>query len=241
MNCELYRSEMYAWRPGSDEKSFQPLFDHLGSCADCARFFEQLTASDERVRRTFQGYPQSPFLASRILSGLAHQRTETAARRSGWRLWMLAPALVPLLIVLFVWVAPRSEQARLNREVAILLSKPPALEINSTDRKQLLAWSASQLEGPPTLPAELDKVEFRGAAAISVATHKAVLLKMKNEQRASLVIVDAPMTNDNRFHSMQEGSGSASLWSDGRRSYVLLFDGTDQELHAYMTRMGIIA
>jgi hypothetical protein len=240
MNCDLYRSEMYAWRPGSDEKSFQPLFDHLDSCSDCARLFEQLTASDERVRRTFQGYPQSPFLESRILSGLAHQRAE-AARRSGWRSWMLAPALVLLLIALFVWVAPRFEQARLSREMAILLSEPPALEINSTDRKQLLEWSASHLKGPATLPTELDKVEFRGAAAISVAAHKAVLLKMENEERASLVIVDAPMTQDHRFHSMHEGSGSASLWSDGRRSYVLLFNGTDQELHAYMTRMGIIA
>jgi hypothetical protein len=241
MNCDLYRSEMYAWRTGSDEKGFQPLFDHLDSCAECARFFEQLTASDEHIRRTFQGYPQSPYLESRILSGLAHQRAQAAARRTGWRWWMLASALVSLLVVLFVWVAPRFEQARLNREMAILLTKPPALEINSTDRKQLLEWSASQLEGPPALPAELDKVEFRGAAAIRVAAHKAVLLKMKNEQRASLVIVDAPLTQDNRFHTMQEGSGSSSLWSDGRRSYVLLFNGTDQELHAYMTKMGIIA
>jgi hypothetical protein len=64
---------------------------------------------------------------------------------------------------------------------------------------------------------------------------------MKNEERASVVIVDAPLTPDNRFHSMHEGSGSASLWSDGRRSYVLLFRGTDQELHAYMTKMGIIS
>ena len=152
---------------------------------------------------------------------------------------MLAPAFVALLIVLFVWIAPRLQQARLNREVAILLSKPPALEINSTDRKQLLEWSASQLEGPPTLPAELDKVEFRGAATISVAAHKAVLLKMKDEKRASLVIVNAPLTKDKSFHSMREGSGSASLWSDGNRSYVLLFSGNDQELHAYMTKMGI--
>jgi anti-sigma factor RsiW len=241
MSCDLYRSEMYAWRAGSDEKSFQPLFDHLDSCAECARFFEQLTASDERVRHTFQGYPQSPFLESRILSGLAHQRAQAAARRPGWRLWMLAPAFVALLIAFFVWVAPRWQQARLNREMAILMSKPPALEINSTDRKQLLEWSASQLEGPPTLPSELDKVEFRGGAAISVAAHKAVLLKMKNEERASLVIVDAPLTEDNRFHSMHEGSSSASLWSDGRRSYVLLFNGTDQELHAYMAKMGITA
>lgn len=241
MSCDLYRSEMYAWRPGSDEKSFQPLFDHLDRCAGCARLFEDLTASDENVRRTFQNYPQSPFLESRILSGLARQRSQAAARRPGWRSWMLAPALVALLVVLFMWVAPRMQQARLNREVAILLSKPPALEINSTDRKQLLEWSASQLAGPPTLPAELDKVEFRGAAAISVTAHKAVLLKMNNEQRASLVIVNAPLTQDNRFHSMHAGSGSASLWSDGRRSYVLLFNGTDQELHAYMTKMGVIS
>jgi hypothetical protein len=154
---------------------------------------------------------------------------------------MLAPAFVALLIVFFVWAAPWLQQARMNREMAILLSKPPALDIKSTDRQQLLEWSANQLEGPPTLPAELDKVEFRGAAAISVAAHKAVLLKMQNEERASLVIVDAPLTQDNRFHAMHEGSGSASLWSDGRRSYVLLFKGTDRELHAYMTRMGIMA
>jgi hypothetical protein len=241
MNCDRYRSEMYTWRPSSDEKSFRPLFDHLDSCVECTRFFEQLTASDEHIRRTFQGYPQSPFLESRILSGLGHQRAQAAVRRRGWRSWMLAPALIPLLIVLFVWVAPQMQEATLNREVAILLSKPPALEINSTDRKQLLTWSASQLEGPPTLPAELDNVEFRGAAAIRVAAHKAVLLKMNNEQRASLVIVDAPLTRDRHFHAMHEGSGSASLWSDGRRSYVLLFNGTDQELRTYMTKMGIIA
>jgi anti-sigma factor RsiW len=241
MNCDLCRSEMHAWRPGSDEKSFQPLFDHLDSCAECARLFEQLTASDENVRRTFQSYPESPFLERRVLSGLAHQRAQAAARRPGWKSWMLAPALASLLIVLFVLAAPRFQQARLNREMAFLLSKPPALEINSTDRKQLLEWSASQLEGPPTLPAELDKLEFRGAAAISVAAHKAVLLKMKNEERASLVIVGAPLTQDNRFHSMREGPGSASLWSDGTRSYLLLFNGTDQELHAYMTKMGIMA
>jgi hypothetical protein len=154
---------------------------------------------------------------------------------------MLAPAFVALLIVLFGWATPWLQQARVNREMAILLSKLPALEINSSDRKQLLEWSASQLEGSPPLPAELDKVEFHGAAAISVAAHKAVLLKMENEQRASLVIVDSPLTHDNRFHSLHEGFGSASLWSDGRSSYVLLFNGTDRELHAYMTRMGIIA
>jgi RNA polymerase sigma factor (sigma-70 family) len=38
-----------------------------------------LTASGEHVRRAFQGYPQSPFLASRNLSGLAHQRAQAAS------------------------------------------------------------------------------------------------------------------------------------------------------------------
>jgi hypothetical protein len=151
---------MYAWRPGSEEESFQPLFDHLDICAECARFFEQLKASDEHVRRTFQGFPQSPFLASRILSGLAHQRAQDTARRSGWRSWMLAPALVPLLVVLFVWVAPWLQQVRLNREMAILLSKPPALEINSTDRKQLLNGVQANWRVLPRFPTSWIKWNF---------------------------------------------------------------------------------
>jgi hypothetical protein len=33
--------------------------------------------------------------------------------------------------------------------------------------------------------------------------------------------------------------GSASLCSDGRRTYVLLFNGSDREMRAYMAKMGI--
>jgi hypothetical protein len=56
---------------------------------------------------------------------------------------------------------------------------------------------------------------------------------MKNEQRASLLIVDTRLTQQNGFHSMHETSGSASLWSDGRRTYALLFNGSDREMRAY--------
>jgi hypothetical protein len=38
---------------------------------------------------------------------------------------------------------------------------------------------------------------------------------------------------------MHEISGSASLWSDGRRTYVLLFNRSDLEMRAYMAKMGI--
>jgi hypothetical protein len=38
---------------------------------------------------------------------------------------------------------------------------------------------------------------------------------------------------------MHETSGSASLWSDGRRTYVLLFNGGDREMGVYMATMGI--
>jgi hypothetical protein len=62
---------------------------------------------------------------------------------------------------------------------------------------------------------------------------------MKNEQHASLLIVDACLTQPNGFHSMRETSGSASLWSDGRRTYALLFNGSDRGMRAYMAKMGI--
>jgi hypothetical protein len=73
-----------------------------------------------------------------------------------------------------------------------------------------------------------------------VASHKAVLLKMKNEQRASLLIIDARLTAENTIQSFHETAGSNSRWSDGRRTYVLLFQGSEQDMRAYMTQMGIV-
>lgn len=239
MSCELFRSEMYAWRAGSDAASFRPLFDHLATCPECAKVFAQVTASDERLQRTFRGFPESPGLEDRIFSGLAHQRAQEAARRPIWKSWIFIPVFASLLIV-FLWgIRPQWQQMRLNMEVATLLSSPPALQIDSTDRHRLLEWSSDKLESPPALPSQLSKVEFRGAAVVTLVDHKAVLLKMKNEERASLVIVDARLTQQNEFHTMHEKSGSASLWSDGRQTYVLLFNGNDQEMRAYMTKMGI--
>jgi hypothetical protein len=84
-------------------------------------------------------------------------------------------------------------------------------------------------------------VEFRGAATLRFADHKAVFLKMKDEQRASLLVVDAPLTKDRGIHAIQENSGSASLWSDGKHSYLLLFNGDVRDMHAYMEKMGISA
>jgi hypothetical protein len=71
-----------------------------------------------------------------------------------------------------------------------------------------------------------------------LADHKAVFLKMKNEQRASLLIVNARLTQQNGFLPMHETSGSASLGLvEG--TYVPLFNGSDREMRAYMTKMGI--
>ncbi len=238
MSCELYKSEMYAWRHDSDTDSFQPLFDHLAGCPECAQLFEQLTSADQSIRRTFQKLPEDRSLESRILAGLARQRVQTS-RLTRWKSWLLLPFAASILLVFAVGVRPRLQEARLGREVATLLCQPPAVQLSSSVQKQLLDWSANVLAGISSLPPELKRVEFRGATAVSVADHKAVLLKMKNERRASLLIVDALFTRESGFKSIGEKSGSASFWSDGRRTYVLLFEGSVQEMHAYMTQMGI--
>jgi hypothetical protein len=239
MSCEPYKSEMYAWRPDSDTASFQPLFDHLAGCPECALLFEQLTSADQSIRRTFQKLPEDRSLESRILAGLAHQRAQTKDWRRSWKSWMLLPLAACILLVIGVGVRPRLQEGRLRKEVATLLSTAPAVQISSTDQKELLDWSAHVLPGFSGLPPELKRVEFRGATAVSVADHKAVLLKMKNERRASLLIVDALLTRESGFKSIREKAGSASLWSDGRRTYVLLYEGSVQEMNAYMAQMGI--
>ena len=42
MSCELYKSEMYMWRPGSDVAGFRSLFEHLATCPECALRFATL-------------------------------------------------------------------------------------------------------------------------------------------------------------------------------------------------------
>jgi hypothetical protein len=241
MNCELCRAEMYSWRPDSEVESFQLLFDHLDRCPECAHLFGRLTARDEAVRRTFQKVTASPLLESRILAGLAHQRSQLEGRRTFWRSWFLIPLAASILLIGTLSYSPIRQEQLLGKDLVALLSEPPALQIISSDRNELVRWSTGVLPGANLLPAQLDKLDFRGASAVSVADHKAVFLKMKNEQRASLLIVDARLTNQAGIKSMHEKMGSAALWSDQKRTYVLLFDGSMQEMHVYMDRMGIEA
>jgi hypothetical protein len=240
MSCELYKSEMYAWRPGDNLPDSKPLLDHLATCPECAQWFANFSASDERIRQAFSEVPESPSLEAKIFEGLAYERLQKAPRKATWRNWFLLPIAASLLLGVTLGLGPWLQEARLSRQVATLLSQPPSAEINSTDQKQLLAWSAGALSGNAGLPPELSRVEFGAASSLKVASHKAVLLKMKNEQRASLLIIDARLTAENTIKSFHETAGSDSRWSDGRRTYVLLFQGSEQDMHAYMTRMGIV-
>jgi len=239
MSCELYKSEMYTWRPGCDVASFRLLFEHLATCPECARRFASLSASDQMIRQTFQELPDSHELEARILAGLAHQRAQDTTDKHKRRNWMILPIAASLLLGIMFGIGPRIQEARLGRQVASILNSPPAAEIDSTDQKQLLEWSAAALSGPEALPSELSRLQFRAATSLQVANHKAVLLSMKNERRASLLIVDALMTPGKTIKSFHDQEGSNTRWSDGRRTYVLLFRGTEQEMHAYMSRMGI--
>lgn len=242
MDCELYKSEMYMWRPGSDVASFRPLFEHLAACPECTQRFARISANDQTIRQTFQELPDNHALETRILAGLAHQRAHGKTDKRRWKNWMLLPIAASLLLGIVFGIEPwiqGIQEARLGRQVASILNRPPDAEINSTDQQQLLDWSAAALSGSAALPPELSRVQFRDATALNVANHKAVLLSMKNERRASLLIVDALMAPEKTIKSFHDQEGSNSRWSDGRRTYVLLFRGSEQEMRAYMSRMGI--
>jgi hypothetical protein len=240
MSCDLYKSEMYAWRPGDNLPDSKPLLDHLATCPECAQWFANFSASDERIRQAFSEVPGNPSLEANIFANLAYERLQKMPRKTTWRNWFLLPIAASLLLGITLGLGPWLQEARLSRQVATLLSQPPSAEINSTDQKQILDWSAGVLSGNAELPPELSRIEFRAGSSLMVASHKAVLLKMKNEQRASLLIIDARLTAGSTIKSFHETAGSDSRWYDGRRTYVLLFHGSEQDMHAYMTRMGLV-
>ena len=239
MNCELFQTEMHTWRNQSDSSGFEALFKHLTTCPQCTDSFRLLTQKDEEIRRMLQGFPEPRFLDRRILAGLKHERAQANGKPRTWMFWTLAPILASLIAVVFLGWVPALNQKHLECELAVLLNQPPASQVVSTDRQQLLDWSAEVLHGSALLPPELSRVQFKGGTALEIAHHKAVLLKMRNEQRASLLVVDGALTKQTGFTVIAENSGNASLWTDGNRTYVLLFNGSRTEMQGYMEKMGI--
>lgn len=146
---------------------------------ECARFFEQVTESGKSLQHTFRELSENPDLEARIFAGLAHQRAQGAARRRIWKSWIVVPVFASLLSVSFWGIRPWLQQASLNRDVASLLSTPPSLQIDSTDRNRLLAWSSTEVGGPPALPSDLSRVEFRGAAESRWSVHTAIFIGRK--------------------------------------------------------------
>ena len=240
MNCELFQNEMHAWRNQSDASGFETLFQHLATCPNCNDIFRKVTGKDELIRQTFQNFPEPRFLDRRILAGIEHERAHRNTKRRNWMHWILAPVIMSLIALVFFARWPRLQQDPLRSELAVLLSQPPDSQLVSTNRQQLLDWSAEVIHGSAQLPPELNRVQFKGATALEVAHHKAVLLKMKNEQRASLVVVEGALTQKPGFTLIAGESGNASLWSDGHRTYVLLFKGSRGEMRGYMEKMGIV-
>jgi hypothetical protein len=115
MSCELYKSELYAWRPNADVATFQPLFDHLASCQECASLFARLTAADQHIQRTFQKFPEDQSLEGRILAGLAHQRAYARNRRPNWRSWFLLPIAAAILVAAMNGAGPWWQEAHLQK------------------------------------------------------------------------------------------------------------------------------
>src|SRR5246500_5478474 len=99
MSCELYKSEMYAWRPGDNLPESKPLLDHLATFPEGAQWFANFGARDEKSRQTFSEIPESPSLEAKIFAGLAYERLQKAPRKSTWRNWFLVPIAASLLLL----------------------------------------------------------------------------------------------------------------------------------------------
>lgn len=239
MNCELCRVEMKTWRFDADRQAFEDMFVHLENCPQCSLAFERLSQRDVELRQTFFKVPESPMLESRILVGLRQDRAHGATSRRTWRLRFLVPIAAVLLLALGASLRLWVQDRQFAGEVAGLIRNTPSIQISSDNRAELLQWSERTIPGASQLSSRLGRVEFRGAASVRVADHDAVWLKMKNENRASLVIFEGRLLHTDGIKTVQHGGGSEALWSDNEKTYALLFDGSSEDMRAYMNRMGI--
>lgn len=245
MTCEFFLTQMYAQRPGSDTPLPQEFADHLRTCASCSREFARMVEQDASIRQTMHSVSVPSTLEASILAGLALERTSSAvptnSRTRGWRRWLWVPAAVAALVMVSVFAYARWQSQSALQQVAGMLHVAPTLSMEGEDREQILRWSEQVEPGASSLPSRLDRVQFLGAAAVQVNHHSAVLLRMKHEPRASLLVLDHPLLGTDHIKSRSAGDGSLAYWSEQKKSYVLLFQGNQAELQSYMQRMGITA
>jgi hypothetical protein len=241
MICEVFLTEMYSQRPGGDMPS-QEFADHLRSCASCSQKFAHMIQKDVAIRHTIQSMEPPAALESTILSGLAMDRkgfkSERHRHSNGWWRWLLVPVAATLVFAIFM-VHARWQSHAVLEQAANLLHSAPALQFEDGDRKQILRWASQMEPGTATLPERLARVQFRGASALRINRRTAVLLRMKHEPRASLLIVDQPLPGAGQIASRSVNAGSLAYWTEQKKTYVLLFDGSLPELQTYMRAMGI--
>lgn len=259
MNCTAFQFEMQSYSDRDQQHpAFAELRSHLASCTACGRRFVEMRERDRAIADSMQAVMPPPDLEQRILSGWRHMRLapQPARRALSWRLpwtwpsavaWSLALTATVLGAVLGLRVygpgAPRPT-ASLVAEAAVALSETRGrLQYETPDRDRILAWAGGQVGGRLALAPNLDRVQFRGARRVQVAHRPAVLLAMRNEQRASLLVLPnlelvgtaaAP-----QLFSWERAS--AAVWSEAHQTYALVFAGSPAELNRYMHRMGIVS
>jgi hypothetical protein len=242
MTCETFSTQMYTQRMGDDTPLSQEFADHLRSCAVCSQKFARMIEQDVAIRHTIRSVEPSAALEQSILSGLAVDRATRAStvKRARWSRWMLVPVSVVLAVVA-VFVHARWQAHTVIEQAAGLLRSSPEFGVEGGDRNQILRWTAQIEPGTDSLPDRLARLQFRGASAVKVDDHAAVLLRMKHEPRASLLIVNGPLLGSRQIAARSAAAGSLAYWTEQRKTYVLLFQGNLEELQRYMQGMGITA
>lgn len=242
MTCDLFQIEIYKQRPGEDLPASHEFQEHLQTCPACAHKLAAMVEQDAAIRQTIQHTDIPLNLANMVRSGIRAERSTSQAARTLFPHWMnlvLLPAAALLLIVVVMTLQAQWNARQLAQFAAQLLQQTPTLQFQSDRRDTILAWSDQHFPSPEALPKRLARLQFLGASAVQEGAHTAVLLRMKCEPRASLLILAHPMMKFQNLALQSANGGSFASWSEGHKTYVVLFHGSTTELKTYMELMGI--
>ncbi|MHB8735407.1 MAG: hypothetical protein ACYC6M_08920 [Terriglobales bacterium] len=250
MNCAKYQFEMHSYSDRDErDPGFAGMLAHVNACATCGLLFLQMRERDRGIATTMRAVMPPPGLEQRILTGWQHTRLgpERRVRRFPFSAWQLVAAMMVLAGVIgwkVYWQRTQAPTpASVARAAVALTGERGRLQYETPDRASILAWAGNQTGTRLQLAPNLDRVQFRGAKRVQIAQHRAVLLAMRYERRAALVVlpgftVAVPSLGPQLFNWNHT---SAAVWSDAHQTYALIFAGSQDDLNQYMHRMGIVS
>jgi len=237
-----------AYRPAGQDASdprFAEAFEQARRDPGLDRWFSESIAFDTAMTEKLRALEVPPDLRENILAGVKVSRPLRWSKP--FIKWAIAAALISLAILgSLLWRETRPAhlagwQNQALDVVSSLLRNESSFDAQSLNADELLVWlRANHAPAAQTLPQNLNKLQSLGCKTFSWnGMPVSVICFMRPDGGLiHLITMNTSAESDREFNPqprvVHEGRWATATWHEGKMTYMLVLEGSRDQLRAYL-------